>query len=74
MSWNPFIANISASEAPLLHLFNSFLNDGIFPDCLKIATVIPVFKNGNNNDIKNYRQIHLLSIFSKLMGKSISSS
>ena len=60
-------------ETPLLHLFNSSLNDGIFPDCLKIASVIPVFKNGNNNDIENYRQIHLLSIFSKLLEKSITS-
>ena len=46
-------------ETPLLHLFKLPLNDGIFPDCLKIASVIPVFKNGNYNDIENYRQIHL---------------
>ena len=57
-------------ETLLLHLFNLSLNDGIFLDCLKIASVIPVFKNGNYNDIENYRQIHLLSIFSKLLEKT----
>lgn len=56
-------------ETPLLYLFNSSLNNGIFPDCLKISSVIPVFKNGNKDDIENYRQIHLLSVFSKLLEK-----
>ena len=35
---------------------------------MKIARVIPLFKNGNINDFTNYRLISLLSQFSKILG------
>ena len=36
---------------PLLtKLFNMCINEGIYPDSLKLARVIPVFKDGNRND------------------------
>lgn len=42
------------------------LQTGIFPDCLKIAKVSMVYKGGNKNDLKNYRPISVLPIFSKI--------
>ena len=45
-----------------------FLN-GYFPDTLKIAKIQPIFKNGNEQDMKNYRPISILSVFSKTLEK-----
>ena len=54
---------------PFLHICNlSFLN-GIVPEKLKIAKVIPVFKKGDRSISSNYRPISLLSIFEKLLEK-----
>ena len=54
---------------PLAHIFNVSLQTGVFPDGMKIARVIPLFKNGNANDFTNYRPISLLSQFSKILEK-----
>ena len=54
---------------PLEHIFNISLQTGVFPDGMKIARVIPLFKNGNANDFTNYRPISLLSQFSKILEK-----
>ena len=35
---------------PLVHIFNLSFSTGIFPSELKIAKVIPLFKNGNKSD------------------------
>ena len=39
---------------PLTHFVNSSINKRFFPDELKITKVIPIFKSGNKNSIKNY--------------------
>ena len=57
---------------PLEHIFYislTSLQTGIFPDGMKTARVIPLFKNGNINDFTNYRPISLLSQFSKILEK-----
>ena len=57
----------------LAALFNNCVSAGVFPDVLKIARVIPLYKNGDKSDICNYRPISLLPIFSKIFEKLIHS-
>ena len=47
------------------------LEQGIFPDSLKHATVIPIHKKGCKLNISNYRPISLLPFMSKLFEKCI---
>lgn len=51
---------------PLIHIINESFLTGVFPDDLKIAKVIPLFKKGNKHVIENYRPISLLSSVSKI--------
>ena len=51
---------------PLTLLINQVLNTGIFPDELKIAKVIPLFKKDDPKLLKNYRPISLLPTISKV--------
>ena len=61
---------IGVRVSPLLTLLvNQSFQSGIFPDKLKIAKVISLFKKGNPELPSNYRPISLLSIFSKTFEK-----
>jgi len=54
--------------APLLsNVINECLCDGVFPDNLKIAEVVPTFKSGDSEIPTNYRPISLLTYFSKCL-------
>ena len=59
---------------PLVHIFNISFSTGIFTSEMKIAKVIPLFKNGNKSDFSNYRPISLLSQLSKILEKNYSTS
>ena len=51
---------------PLSIIINQSLCTGIFPDKLKIAKVIPLYKKDDNKLFGNYRPISLLSSISKI--------
>jgi hypothetical protein len=58
---------------PLRHIFTLSFASGCVPLQFKIAKVIPVFKSGDNSIMDNYRPISLLSNFSKILEKIVSS-
>ena len=53
----------------LAELFNKCLKESCFPDCWKVSSVFPVFKNvGEGSTAKNYCPVSLLSVVSKDIG------
>ena len=65
------INTIDKISFPLAHIFNLSLLTGIVPYNMKIARIIPIFKNGDANLLNNYRPISLLPAFSKLLEKVV---
>jgi len=56
--------------APIIaEIFNMSIKCGVFPDCLKLARVVPIFKAGDPKLVGNYRPISVLSTMSKLFEK-----
>ena len=51
---------------PLNLIFKSCLETGQFPSDWKKANVVPVFKKGDKQLLKNYRPISLLPIIGKI--------
>ena len=51
---------------PLSYIVNLSFDQGYVPDQLKIADIVPVFKNGDTSLINNYRPISVLPVFSKV--------
>ena len=51
----------------LFKIFKASLEEAVFPEKLKIAKVIPVFKKGDKENIENYRPISILPVFSKVL-------
>ena len=69
---NLIIKTASTIIAPYLtYLINKSMNQGVFPDKLKKAKVIPLFKEGSKTDVNNYRPISLLTIWSKIFERVI---
>ena len=64
-----YISNI---VSPILStLINRSVADGTFPNSLKLARVVPLFKGGVPSDVKNYRPISVLPLFSKVFEKAM---
>ena len=54
----------------LAELFSKCLKESCFPDCWKVSSVVPVFKNvGERSTVKNYHPFSLLSVVSKVFEK-----
>ena len=60
-------AILPAILSPLTKLVNLSFEKGIFPESLKRAKVIVLYKGGSRSDPANYRPISLLSVFSKIL-------
>ena len=56
----------------LAELFSKCLKESCFPDCWKVSSVVPVFKNvGERSTAKNYCPVSLLSVVSKVFEKLV---
>ena len=59
----------------LAELFNKCLKESCFPDCWKVSSMVPVFKNvWDRSTAKNYHPISLLSVVSKIFEKLVNNS
>ena len=64
----------AAAETPrfketLSEVINMSFADGVFPNQLKTARVVPIHKGGSKTEVSNYRPISLLPAFSKIFEK-----
>ena len=67
-----FIKDGARVIAPMItHIVNMSIRQGIIPDDLKRALVIPIHKKGRMTDPSMYRHISILSSVSKVMEKVI---
>ena len=56
----------------LAEFFNMCLKESSFPDCWKVSSVVPVFKNVcERSTAKNYHPASLLSVVSKVFEKLV---
>lgn len=63
------LTNVIAN--PLTILINKSLVEGVVPDSIKIAKVLPIYKKDDPYNIQNYRPISLLPAFSKIFEKVV---
>uniref|UniRef100_A0A3B3I1E4 Reverse transcriptase domain-containing protein n=1 Tax=Oryzias latipes TaxID=8090 RepID=A0A3B3I1E4_ORYLA len=60
---------IYSLSKPLTYICNFSLRTGRFPNQMKIAKVIPIYKSGDKHQFTNYRPVSLLPQFSKILEK-----
>ena len=66
------LKKISDLVSPILCvLFNLSVSTSMFPEILKIAKIVPIYKSGTKTDKNNYRPIALLPTISKVFEKLI---
>ena len=54
---------------PINFICNLSLNTGVFPEQMKIARVLPLFKSGDESSVSNYRPVSILPQLSKVLEK-----
>ena len=62
------MVNIVASF-PITHVMNLSIINGVVPNELKVAKVVPIYKSGDRRLINNYRPVSVLPCFSKILEK-----
>ncbi len=69
--------SIDVLTLPLTNLFNTSIDESLFPLNLKYANISPIYKKGDNTKKENYRPISILpsisKIFERLMFQQITS-
>ena len=66
-SSNIIIDAYDSLKSTLFHVFKVSIEQGIFPDSLKIAKVTPIFKSGDKDNVSNYSPVSILHVFSKVL-------
>lgn len=52
---------------PVLHdIYKKSLEQGIFPNSFKIATVVPIYKSGDDSEVSSYRPISVINTIAKV--------
>ena len=59
---------------PLTIIFNSCVNQSMFPDMWKKSNICPIHKKGDTQTISNYRPVSLLPVCGKIFERLIFSS
>ena len=57
---------------PISKIVNRSMECGVFPDSLKVAKIVPIYKSGDTQIVSNYRPIAILPWLSKIFEKCIS--
>ena len=57
--------------SPLTHIINLSLSQGIMPDDLKNARVVPLHKKNSKTDVGNYRPVSVLNVISKVFERVV---
>ena len=68
------LLTIHAAEyiaGPIAHIINLSIPHGVFPDCLKVAKITPVYKKGCPFDVGNYRPISILPVLNQSSTNSL---
>lgn len=55
--------------APLTHIINCIISTARYPKALKVARVVPIYKDGNTANPSNYRPISVLPVLNKVVEK-----
>ena len=58
---------------PFTFICNNSFKEGTFPEKMKIAKIVPLYKSGEKDIFTNYRPVSLLSQFSKILEKLFNS-
>ena len=66
---SPIKDTIDLIAAPLTHICNLSFSQGVFPDKLKTAKILPIFKCDDSSLFSNYRPISILPCLSKVFEK-----
>jgi len=67
-----FIKNLKNDIADtLVVLFNRCIDECIFPQCLKMANISPIYKKKDRLNKDNYRSINILPIISKIFERLV---
>ena len=59
----------SVIDSHLTNIINNDLSNNAFSDSAKLASVRPIYKKDDRNEIKTYRPLNILNCFSKIYEK-----
>ncbi len=63
---NILLAIIDLIIVPVSYLFKAAINEGTYPDILKISQIIPLPEGGSEDEAGNLRPIALVPVISKV--------